>query len=136
MERWSYLHHRWLFGWFVDWSPWLREPLILFDGNWVVHRSLFPRKEEIVEWLSHISRVRSFRVVHSHMLSNCISPSWLSVMGTCVIWCSLKSLRVTSTMCQTCIWMSIRARKTPPTVSHPWTCTKSAENSTENIRSF
>ena len=36
--------------------------------NWVVHRSLFPRKEEIIEWLSHISRVRNLGVVHSHML--------------------------------------------------------------------
>ena len=105
------------------------------SSSMVIGLSIDPSSQEKRK-SSKSSRVRSFRVVHSHMLSNCISPSWLSVMGTCVIWCSLKSLRVTSTMCQTCIWMSIRARKNPPTVSHPWTCTKSAENSTENIRSF
>ena len=49
-QRWSSFHHRWLSWWFADWSSWLREPLILFDGNWVFHRSLFPRKEEIVDW--------------------------------------------------------------------------------------
>ena len=70
------------------------------DGDWVVQRSLFPRKEETFEWLSHISRIRNFGVVHSHMLTTssiiCISPRWSSVMATCVICCSLKSLRITS----------------------------------------
>ena len=64
----------------------------------------------------------------------CISPSWFSVMGTCIIWCSLKSLRIFSTMCQTWIGMSISARKTPETVSRPWICTRSGENSTEYMR--
>ena len=49
---------------------WPREPLILFDGDWVVRRSLFSMKEETVEWLSHISRLMNFGVVHSHRLSH------------------------------------------------------------------
>ena len=133
----SCLHHWWLSWWFADWSSWVRELLILFDGNWVLHRSLFPRKEKNVEWLSHMFRVKIFGVVHSHMLITssiiCISPSWFSVMGTCVIWYSLKSLRITSTNCQTWIRMSICARKTLQIVSRTWICTKSTENSTENI---
>ena len=64
----------------------------------------------------------------------CISPSWFSVMGTCIIWCSLKSLRIFSTMCQTWIELSIPARKTPGTVSRTCICTRSGENSTEYMR--
>ena len=67
-QSWSCLHRRWLSWWFADWISWLREPLSLFDGNWVLNRSLFSWKEEIINWLSHMYRVRSFWVVHSHML--------------------------------------------------------------------
>ena len=48
----------WLSWWITDWSSWLRDPLILFKGNWFLRRSLFPRKEEFDNWLSHMSRVR------------------------------------------------------------------------------
>ena len=37
-------------------------------------------------------------------------------------------------MCQTWIRMSIRARKTPETVSRTWICPRSGENSTDYIR--
>ena len=80
---WFCLYHRWLSWRFADWSSWLREPLILFDGNWVLHRSVFPRKEEIVEWLSHISRVRSFGVIHSHMLSHTLHHLHFSKLVLC-----------------------------------------------------
>ena len=68
---------------FADWSSCLREPLILFDRNWVVHGSPLSRKEAIVEWLSHISRVRSFGVVHSHMLSHFLHHLHFSKLVLC-----------------------------------------------------
>ena len=84
LQSWSCLHY----WWFADYSSRFREPLILFDVNWVVHRSLFPKKEEMIEWLNHISIVRSFGVVLSHIRSHFLyllhSPSWFSVGGTCV----------------------------------------------------
>ena len=114
-RSWSCLHHCWLSWWFTDWSSRLSEPLTHFDGNCIVHRSLFPRKEEIVESLSHISRNRSFGVFHSHLLSHFLYHLHFS---------RLVLLN----------WESISGRKTPQTVSGNWNYTKSAENSTENIR--
>ena len=50
---------------------------------WILHRSLFPRKEETVDWLSHLSRVRSVGVVHSHMLSHFFNQLHFSKMVLC-----------------------------------------------------
>ena len=73
----------WLSWWFADLSSRLRENLIIFDGNWGVHISLFPMKEEIVEWLNQKSRVRKFWVVHSQMLSHFLHHLHLSKLVLC-----------------------------------------------------
>ena len=64
----------------------------------------------------------------------CIVPSWFSAMGTCVIRCWLKTLRISSTMCKTWIGIANRAKDTPETLSPTWLCYRSGERSTEFIR--
>ena len=71
---------------FADWTFLLRERLFIFDGYWNLHSPLFSTKEELVDWLSHISRVvRSVGEVLSQMLRHffivCIVPMCFSVMG-------------------------------------------------------
>ena len=88
----------------------------------------FDKTVKILRFNNQVMQKRDFFMII------CISPSWFTVMGTCFVCCSLKSLRITSTMCQTWIGMSNRAGKTPQTVSRTWVCTKSPEIFTENIR--
>ena len=109
-----------------------KEPLIFVWSHLVLSR-----KMEVIDRLSHISRVNNIGVVHSRLLDTSsisyIFPSWFSVMGTCVIRCSLNSLGINSTRRQTWIRRLIRANKTPETVSRAWNCTRSGENFTEYI---
>ena len=60
------------------------------------------RKKEVVDRLRDKSKFRNLGAVFDHQLSHFVhqffNPNWLSVMGTCIIRCSLKSLWITSTM--------------------------------------
>ena len=66
-RSWYCLHHWWLSWWFADWILWLREILIFFDGNWLVHKE---NVKENVEWLSHIyvSGVSGSSIPHAQPL--------------------------------------------------------------------
>ena len=49
--------------------PCFREPFTFLYCDEVFSWSCFlPRRDEVVDWLGHISRVRNLSVVHSHML--------------------------------------------------------------------
>ena len=132
-QSWSCFKH----WWFADWSSWLREPLIFFDNKLVVHRSLFPRKEEIVEWLSHISRVRRFGLVHSHMLGHFLHHLYFSKLVLCrgylryMMFVEIHAHHLHHV--PDLVW-DVRSchKKSTNNFSH-WICTKSAENSTVNI---
>ena len=87
-------------------------------------------------WLSWCGR--SVVVVHSHMLNHFLYHLHISKLVLCHGYLRymmfVKFLRITSTMCQTRIGMSIRARKTAQTVSSTRIFARSGENSTENLR--
>ena len=96
-----------------------------------------PRKQEIVDWSStYLESAVSglfIPICSDTSFIICIVPSWFSEIGARVIWCSLKSFRISTTMCQTWIGMSNRAKKFPETVSSTWICTRSGEKSNEYI---
>ena len=107
--------------WLLWWSNsrrFFKEPFIFVNCDGVFGWPFFfPRKEEIVDWLSHISRVKNLLKSNPTwpVISDIISivPSWFSVMRTCIWLSSLKSLLMISIKCHTWIGISNRAETKP-----------------------
>ena len=99
-QSWS-IFHRWLLLCCSVLRHCFTEPLIFVCWDGIFDSSCFlPRKEEVVECLIRLFIVRNIGVVHSYLLRTsfiiCIVPSWFSLMGPGIIWCSLKSPCTTS----------------------------------------
>ena len=110
--------------------------LYLFNGVFGWSCPL-PRKEEIVDWLSHISRSRRVRVIPSYVLSHFLHHLHFSKLFLCHGYsCHMMFVEIPSHHFQHLPWigMSIRARKTLETVSRTWICTRSSENPTEYMK--
>ena len=61
-----------------------REPFSFFYCDGVFSWSCFlPRRDEVVDWLSHISRVKNLSVVHSHMLRHFLHHFHCSMLVLC-----------------------------------------------------
>ena len=72
------LHRRWLSWCFADWSPWLREPLLLFNCNWVLrnpsssHGDFVSNQRKIINILKYpIIKVRIQSEIKFH-LQQCV----------------------------------------------------------------
>ena len=76
--------HRWCLLW--SWRRhcfWEKLIFIYCDGVSGWPHVLLPRKEEVVDWLSNIYRVRSVGVVHSHELSHLLHRFHFSKLVHC-----------------------------------------------------
>ena len=108
------------------------------DGVFGWSPVLLPRKEEVVDYVSHRYRVTNLELVRSHMLRHILHHLHCSKLVLCYGNLTQMMLveipRLTSTMCPTLTVIFVPAKHTPDAVSGTWICTRSGENYTEYIR--